>query len=695
LAVEVLPEKMEDGIAVDAWVQRQSAARDFLSERIKSLPAVAAAQVALTAEDQRVIADENAAASQGAPVKVGVVKQLDLDVDLSLFYARRIDAFVTDNPLGVATVNGDQFDWAMRLDVLDSGGVRLRLDEVRLPPGAKLYLYNDQGDVRGPYSGNRKSFWTHSIPGGSLYLHLIQPTSGLETASLKVSAALLLDSVPLAFCAANATCIQDGACYDSSDWSKIDVARAAIAQILFIENGFGFACTGGLLADTDAGSVIPYFLTAHHCVGSAAVAATVETRFNYTTSACGGPCVWPRLPSTNGATLLDTSPADDHTLLRLDEIPPAGAWMLGWKSEPVAYTDDMMLYRLSHPQQSPQAYSTHRITTSGVGCSGLPRGSFIYSSNIVGATEPGSSGSPVMLATGQVVGQLFGSCGTNVNQVCDSGSNSTVDGAFANYYSRVAKWLNPPVESADGASVGLYDPNASKFYLRFSNTSGDVDATFQFGSKATSWIPLAADWNGNGQTTVGLFNRANSHFYLRNSNNAGVSDMEFQYGSSKSVGWIPLVGDWDGNGTATVGFFNPSNSTFYLRNSNSAGDADLKFQFGSSKNPHWIPVTGDWDGNGTTTVGLFNPDNSSFYLRNSNSAGDAQLKFQFGPRNSDWIPLAGDWNDSGAASVGLFNVHNSTFYLRNSLTAGVANLTFKYGSPGVGWQPLVGHWTSP
>src|SRR6185436_19636863 len=41
----------------------------------------------------------------------------------------------------------------------------------------------------------------------------------------------------------------------------------------------------------------------------------------------------------------------------------------------------------------------------------------------------------------QFVGQLSGSCGTNVNDDCDEVNNATVDGAFAFYYSSVAPFL--------------------------------------------------------------------------------------------------------------------------------------------------------------------------------------------------------------------------------------------------------------
>jgi hypothetical protein len=124
--------------------------------------------------------------------------------------------------------------------------------------------------------------------------------------------------------------------------------------------------------------------------------------------------------------------------MRLSQPAPAGAAFLGWSSTAVANTNGTPLFRLSHPQGAPQSYSTHVVDTSRTTCQSWPRGSWIYSSDTLGATEGGSSGSPVVNAAGQIVGQLSGGCGFNVTDVCDDASNATVDGAFASYYTAVS-----------------------------------------------------------------------------------------------------------------------------------------------------------------------------------------------------------------------------------------------------------------
>ena len=101
------------------------------------------------------------------------------------------------------------------------------------------------------------------------------------------------------------------------------------------------------------------------------------------------------------------------------------------------------LYRISHPKGSPQAYSEGVVDTSKGTCRTLARGNFIYSRDTVGGTEGGSSGSPVVNSAGQIVGQLYGACGTDVNNSCNAAANATVDGAFAVSYPNLASFLNP------------------------------------------------------------------------------------------------------------------------------------------------------------------------------------------------------------------------------------------------------------
>jgi hypothetical protein len=140
--------------------------------------------------------------------------------------------------------------------------------------------------------------------------------------------------------------------------------------------------------------------------------------------------------------------------LTLDQSPPAGATFLGWNNSPIANTDGAALYRISHPNFGPQAYSEHDVDATSPTCAGWPRGQRIYSSDQTGATMGGSSGSPVLNSASEVVGQLSGCCGYNCGNECDSNNNWTVDGALAFYWNSVAAFLDPQGGCSTDAECG-------------------------------------------------------------------------------------------------------------------------------------------------------------------------------------------------------------------------------------------------
>lgn len=424
-----------------------------LRGRVGRAPSSAAATLALTDEDRERLSLNAEAAVSGKPFMVGAVKPIDIAIDLKPIDVKAMGDQTYAFADGLVRATEGELNWAIRLDTGDSGGTRLLLENIQLPEGAKIHVYNDAGDLHS-YTDIGERLWTHTFTGDQLYVQVEVAEEDSDDVRFTIASAMLRHPVPKDRCPDNAPCIMDASCATATDWPEIDKARKAIAYINFIEDGWGYACSGGLLADTDPDTTIPYFLTADHCINDPNVAATVEAWFDYRTPDCNHGCqpVPPGTFTTLGATLIQHSAVDDHSLLVLDELPPEDSWYLGWNSTPVALADGAMLFRLSHPKRAPQAFSTHRVDRTVdplqyCGVTTLPRGAYIFSRNVVGATEPGSSGAPVLTAGGQVVGQLYGGCGSNIDDVCDSVSNTTVDGAFANYYHWVKPWLDPDVNN--------------------------------------------------------------------------------------------------------------------------------------------------------------------------------------------------------------------------------------------------------
>jgi V8-like Glu-specific endopeptidase len=366
---------------------------------------------------------------------------------------------------GAARTSDDGLVWTGAAVSQGAFGVRVHFTGVDLPRGSALYVYNAEGAAFGPYTGRGPNangeFWSNMVPGDTVYVQLRQP-AGAPPASFRIGDighvdAALIGASPEAsnLCSYNAECVVSASCSSSN---AVADAEDAVARITFVSGAFLYLCSGGLLADTDTATTIPYFVTANHCISKSSEANSMEAVFLYRAAQCGDTsgCSSPSstLPRTVGATILSTSSTSDYTLMQLAEPAPAGTVLLGWNATAVANSNGTALYRISHPSGAPQAYSEHVVDTDRPTCRSWPRGDWIYSSDIFGATEGGSSGSPVVNGAGQVVGQLSGACGFNVNDTCDSAQNATVDGALAAYFSAVAQYLDPAGGGGGGGGGG-------------------------------------------------------------------------------------------------------------------------------------------------------------------------------------------------------------------------------------------------
>ncbi len=355
------------------------------------------------------------------------------------------------------TASGN-FTWTTRVEAVGATAVRVHFTGFNLPADAELYLFSDSGEVKGPFANSGPNqngdFWA-TVSGSVAYVQVMQfgetSARSLSQARFEIEEVAYLGEnflVPRfesgvhqrAFCSYNAQCVVDAACHTGV--SQVTSARKAVAHYVFSKSGGQYICSGGLITD-QAGSGTPYFLTANHCVNTSSQVNSMDFYWQYATSSCGASCFSPysgAVPNTTGASLLSTSATGDYTLARCSQTPPAGSVFLGWTTAAVANSNGTNLYRISHPKGAPQAYSRHQVDTSAGTCGSWPRGSWIYSDDVTGATEGGSSGSPVLNSSAQIVGQLSGACGPNPQNSCDS-RNATVDGAFASYFNNISSYL--------------------------------------------------------------------------------------------------------------------------------------------------------------------------------------------------------------------------------------------------------------
>ncbi len=305
-------------------------------------------------------------------------------------------------------------------------------------------------------------------------------------------------------------------------------------------------------------------------------------------------------------------------------------------------------------------------------------GSFTVTTS-AGCTYTATSSAPWLVITGGASGGPTGTVTFSVGRNSGAARSATITVTTTGTPPQTQTVTVSQAPDSGADTVGMFRPSNGFFYLRFSNTSGNADIDFFYGT--ANDVPLSGDWNADGITTIGIFR--NGQFFLRNTNTAGFADVPAFAIDGTQPGDIPIAGDWDGNGSTTVGLFRAG--VFLLRNSNTAGPADIVFNYTLGVTDQ-LPLVGDWNGDGVTTVGLFRTSTAFFALRNTNSSGTPDLQFFFGNPND--VPVAGDWNGNGFTTIGVFRT--GTFFLRNTNSSGPADLTVNYGVPTD--RPVIGKW---
>ncbi|MHC5109221.1 MAG: trypsin-like serine peptidase [Planctomycetota bacterium] len=287
-------------------------------------------------------------------------------------------------------------------------GLRLHVTEFNVGDG-QMIVYASDGQkaiVRGPYTGrgpNRTGdFWTASVPGDTAYIEI----RSVDSPSLAIAELVHFDldifsGSDTAFSPPLLPCHEDVNCHSVSA-----AAQAATGQMNFSDGVDDFICTGTLLTDLDGETVMPWFITARHCLNSQAEVDTLEVVWFWETPACDDEAnlpSWWSLPRTVGGTHIRQYGENDMEFMLLTDDLPGGIGFAGWTQATSAGS-----YGIHHPKGDWKRWVDLSDVT--IGCGSKDPTDYDSYDQDEGLTQKGSSGSGVFNNNGQLGGQLWGIC---------------------------------------------------------------------------------------------------------------------------------------------------------------------------------------------------------------------------------------------------------------------------------------------
>jgi hypothetical protein len=432
-----------------AWAEAKSAPATLLID--KALSAVDA--IALPAPEPSLIADAQRAnrSPNAKALKIGIPRAL---------------AETTGTPRWTPDLQwhatAGKLVAQLRVTSAEAAAMRVALSFGHLPAGIELRVTGREGEaVLGPLTAADLRvqldadgrYWSPVTEGDVQWLEISLP-AGTDTAALGLAVegvSHLFTSVTERFKQAKAigasgSCEVDMACVSSPSAALLAAARS-VAKMIFTSSGSSYLCTGTLLNDADAGTQVPYFMTANHCINRQVEAGTLNTYWFYDAASCDSLAVPAYTLLSGGAVLLVNRPELDSTLLRLANSAPANAFFSGYDANALALQATFTI--VHHPAGDVKKVSQGRVTgfTTAGEIPGLA-GGFTTVGYTFASTEGGSSGGALLtLANGQYYlrGTLYGgaaSC-SNTGDFAPNTDNYDFYSRFDQFYDHVKSYIGP------------------------------------------------------------------------------------------------------------------------------------------------------------------------------------------------------------------------------------------------------------
>jgi lysyl endopeptidase len=316
--------------------------------------------------------------------------------------------------------------WLWQLTVSSEGAysLNLLLENVHLPPQARLYLFTpDQSEILGAFTAatisDSRIFTTAPLPGDKIVLQYEIPGTPGENPDFTITrinhdfiGILKYTDARKPMGVSAGECNKDIHCQVGDRWK--DVANS-VCRVMVLGKDL---CTGTLLNNT-ALNKKPYIITANHCINSALKASGTLFLFNYESPYCGS-LDGDITNSMSGSKLKATLDSLDFTLVEMNTPPPPSLrpFFAGW-SRNTTLPDSVA--SIHHPQGDIKKISIdneHPVIATFL-TSFAKNAYWKILKWDAGTTEIGSSGGPCFNKDQQLIGTLSGGAADCPNPVND------------------------------------------------------------------------------------------------------------------------------------------------------------------------------------------------------------------------------------------------------------------------------------
>lgn len=330
----------------------------------------------------------------------------------------------------------------------DARAIRLKVNLKYLRQDEELYVIDGRGRaIFGPFNATKQAdedgFWLPTIFCDTVQLVLYSPRNVcpiLEISTLSHFFKSIFFEEPIEILPCHLSIEKE-----TNPDALIVAAGVGIIIVPFGDGSQGF-CTGSLINSIDSGEIPPppFFLSAGHCFGGLTHYAGIEVYWDYRSETVDRYS----LERNSGATLIVKSNRYDAALIKLVDSVKAGPYgrtWIGWDTVSPVKDDRVMSFH--HPKASSMKISRGIITNPEVdACLTIPC-IFRFEKQIEillqeGISEPGSSGSPLLLTEQNY--RIIGMLSNGLLVTCDDTTGKLENYAsFANFFTMAKYYLMP------------------------------------------------------------------------------------------------------------------------------------------------------------------------------------------------------------------------------------------------------------